>query len=147
MAVTFEEMFRSHVERCLQDLWERPDLLTDPDGDYPFRAVTSMCWVRVERDPSAVRVFAYAATGVKRSAKLLTELNELNRSARWVTLHWYAGTVVVERALATTEVDRDSLRFALEAVVSVADEIGPMVAAVHGGGTPLESLPDNEDAA
>ena len=145
--MTFEEMFRSHVERCLQDVWDRPDLVTDPDGDYPFRAATSMCWVQVERAPSAVRVFAYAATGVKRSAKLLGELNDLNRSARWVTLHWYDGIVVVERALATTEVDRDSIRFALEAVVSVADEIGPMIAAVHGGATPLAAVPDNEDAA
>jgi hypothetical protein len=84
---------------------------------------------------------------VKRSARLLAELNDLNRSARWVTLHWYDGLVVVDRALATTEVDRDSVRFALEAVVSVADEIGPMIATVHGGATPLTPMPDNEDAA
>lgn len=67
-------LLRSHLERCLQDIWTRPDLNTDADGDYPFRRGSAMCWVSLPAGPVAgVRVFAHAAAGLKASAKLLAD--------------------------------------------------------------------------
>jgi hypothetical protein len=45
--------------------------------------------------------------------------------------------VVVEQALHADGVDRETLSQACSAVGSVADDIGAMVAAVHGGTTPF----------
>ena len=78
-------MLRSHVERCLQDIWESPELITDPDADYPYRYGTAACWVSILDGPElGVRVFAHAAVGVRPSAKLAREVNELNDNAVWV---------------------------------------------------------------
>ena len=79
---------RSHVERCLEDIWERFPLETDGDGDWPFRFGTAGCWVHVEPDGvGTVRVVAIAARELKRSAKLLAEVNDVN--ARTLTAHAY----------------------------------------------------------
>ena len=59
-------LLRSHVERCLQDIWDTPDLVIDDDGDYPYRRGTAMCWVSPFDGPvPGVRVFAHAAYGLK----------------------------------------------------------------------------------
>ena len=56
------EMLRSHVERCLQDIWGVHDLVIDDDGDYPYRHGTAMCWVSPFDGPvPEVRVFTHAA--------------------------------------------------------------------------------------
>ena len=77
-------LLRSHVERCLQDIWDVPDLVIDDDGDYPYRRGTAMCWVSPFDGPvPGVRVFAHAAYGLKPSAKLLREVNDLNVRSTW----------------------------------------------------------------
>ena len=79
---------RSHVERCLEDIWERFPLETDGGGDWPYRFGTAGCWVHVEPDGvGTVRVVAIAARRMKRSAKLLAEVNDVN--ARTLTAHAY----------------------------------------------------------
>src|ERR1700712_2106122 len=78
-----EHLVRSHVERCLQDIWQVCQLAVDEDGDYPFRAGVASCWVRVDSQvPVLVRVFGHAVLDVRRSAGLLRELNEVNCRAR-----------------------------------------------------------------
>ena len=79
---------RAYVEKCLRQAWEDRPVCMDEDGDFFFRCNTAACWVRVEEDASLVRVFAHAATGVKRSARLLAELNELNQRARAAKVYW-----------------------------------------------------------
>ena len=71
-------MLRSHTERALQDIWDKHELVTDGDGDYPFRSETSMCWVSiVEGMQPAVRVFALAASkNIQAEARIqFTEAN------------------------------------------------------------------------
>ena len=50
--MAYEDLVRSHVERCLQDIWEVRRLEQDDDGDYPFRTKSCLGWVRVEPQPS-----------------------------------------------------------------------------------------------
>lgn len=139
-------MLRSHTERCLQDIWEQQELHTDQDGDYPFRHGTAICWVRVSAAPwQEVRVFAHAALGVKRTAKLLAEINDINVRSRWVSVYLQDDIVVVSGALHWTAVNRPALSDLLRAASHVADDIGAMIATVHGGATPFE--PSDEELA
>jgi hypothetical protein len=132
------KVLRSHVERCLQDIWELCRVTTDSDGDYPFAHGTACCYVRVEDgDPQVVRVYAHAVIGVRRSAKLLTEINDLNGRCRTASVSWSSGVVIVEQALHAKAVRRSTLRQACQAVGYVADDIGTMIATVYGGETPL----------
>lgn len=137
-------MLRSHTERCLQEIWEQSELHADDDGDYPFRHGTAICWVRVSPAPQQeVRVFAHAALRVKRTAKLLAEINDINVRARWVNVSLQDDVVVVSGALHWTNINRPALAELLRATSHVADDIGAMIAAVHGGETPFE-LSDDE---
>lgn len=136
-------MLRSHTERCLQEMWEQPELVTDDDGDYPFRIGTAACWVRVSASPEQeVRVFAHAAFGVKRTAKLLAELNDLNARSRWMTTSLQGDVVVVSGALHWTAVNRPALSQYMNAACHIANDIGPMIATVYGGATPFEPADD-----
>jgi hypothetical protein len=132
-------LLRSHVERCLQDIWDVCRVSTDGDGDYPFTRGTASCFVRVENgDPQLVRVFAYAAVDVRRSAKLLAELNDINGRCRTVSVSWHSGAVLVEQVIHVNGVRRSTLSQACDAVASVANDIGIMLAAVFGGRTPID---------
>jgi uncharacterized membrane protein YoaK (UPF0700 family) len=69
---------RSHVELLLQREWQVCRVLADDDGDFPFRHGTAACYVSVlDSDPPMVRVFAYAAYGLKPTLKVLREINEI----------------------------------------------------------------------
>ena len=146
------EMLRSHVERALQSIWEQTDLVVDDDGDYPFRSQTAACWVRVVGgEQPAVRVFAQAAYGVPSTKKVLEEITDLNGRSRWARISWSHGVVVVDESIHWLSVDRCSIERAMESVMVVSDDIGTMIATVHGGETPfpldLETASSDEDAA
>lgn len=132
---------RSHVERCLQEIWQVPAVVIDNDGDYGFRSETGACWVRLETqaDPWLVAVFAHAAYDVKKTAKLLGELDEIASSARAASVFYVGGVVVVRQALLARTLDRRSLHFALDGVAAIADQVGQLVTAVHGGATPFQA--------
>lgn len=139
-----DTMLRSHLERCLQDVWQSHDLECDRDGDYPYRHGTAACWVSLHGEPQpGVMVLAFAVTDIRRSARLLAEVNELNGRSRWARVYWDADTVAVEAQIPWTAVNRPTLALYTQTVGSVADEIGSMLAVVYGGATPF----DAEDGA
>lgn len=145
-------MLRSHLERALMGIWSTGGLVTDDDEDYPFRSATAACWVGLAPGPEpAVRVFAHAAYGVPKSARLLTEINVLNQRSKWAKVSWHDGVVLVDQLIHWTHVDQDSVERALDSVTCVADDIGTMIATVYGGQTPFpaqtESSEQDEDAA
>jgi hypothetical protein len=47
-------------------------------------------------------------------------------------------TVIVEQTIALDALTRGSLRQACDSVAYVSDDIGPMIAAVFGGNTPID---------
>jgi Putative bacterial sensory transduction regulator len=145
--MAYEDLVRSHLERCLQDVWEVRALEKDDDGDYPFRTKSALGWVRVEPyRPALVRVFAHAAYRVKRSAALLAEINTLNSRSRLATVSWSDGVVSVSWALPAESLDRASMRLALDSVRQVADDISELTAAVFGGQVPARPHEDAEGA-
>ena len=134
-----EQLVRSHVERCLQDIWKLCRVYTDDDGDYPFRAGTAACWVRVDAEATVlVRVFGHAVVDVKRSQGLLRELNDVNSRARTTSVAWDDGVVRVSTWVHPDALGRASLRHALHAVAIASNDLGPVLAGVFGGSTPFE---------
>ncbi|HVT22128.1 MAG TPA: YbjN domain-containing protein [Mycobacteriales bacterium] len=122
--------------------------MADDDGDYPFRFGTAAGFVRINTGSTTmVRVWAIAAMGVPRSAKLLGELNDINVRNRSAWTTWSDGLVVVEQALVAKGLRRSALKQALNAVGHTADDIGPMIATVFGGETPFAATEVAEGAA
>jgi len=71
--------FRVYVERLLMEQFDTTSLVKDGDGDVPFSKGTSACFVTVEDRPLGVRVWGMAATGIRPTAAVLREVNELNQ--------------------------------------------------------------------
>ena len=117
----------------------------DGDGDLPVRGVTSAGWVSIEtHQPWGARVFAYAATGVPAKLAVYKELHAAMAADRAVRVHLTAeGTVVVDQLVLADAVGTDTLRRAVKRVLKVADRLGPLLTAVHGGSVAL--LPITED--
>lgn len=80
-----------------------------------------------------VRVHAVAAEQVRRTAKLLAEINEQNAASWWTRTYWAHEEVVIEATMPWQMVDMGSLGFSIDQVVETAARIGPMLTAVHGG--------------
>jgi hypothetical protein len=116
---------RSHVELLLQREWDVCRVLSDEDGDFPYRHGTAACYVSVlDVDPPMVRVFAHAAYGLKRDV------------------------VVVSQTVSPIGLTQPVLAQAMDAVGSVADDIGTLLAAMFDGATPFKhEIPDSEEAS
>ena len=132
------EWFRAYVEKILETVWDQRPLARDDDDDYPFRYGTAACFVRIEPGPPlTVRVVAQAVRDVKRSARLLEELNDFNSSARSVMAYWESGCVLVETAIDAEGVNTDTLTRACAETGQGAHDIGTLIAAMYDGTTPF----------
>ncbi len=142
---------RSHVEQLLEREWDLCRVTPDDDGDYAFQRGTAMCWVSVmDTDPVMVRVFAHAAHGVKPSAKLLREINEIQHRSLSARVELVHDLVLVSQTISPWGLTQPVLTQALDAVGTVAAEVGPLLAAMFDGATPVEGPardPAEEDAA
>ena len=127
--------------------------MADGDGDYPYRCGTAACWVSIQPGPDpGVRVFAHAAHSLRRSARLLEEVNELNSRSRWARIFWADGVVVTSpRSCTGPRWTGRPWTGRWDCVGSVADDIGAMLATVFGGATPFpvesDEASEDEEAA
>lgn len=142
---------RSHVERLLAEEWNVCRVHADGDGDYPWTHGTTAGWVSVvpAGDSYMVRIWAHAAYEVKSSAKLLRELNEI-QSGSLSTAICLAGHIVgVEQTISPIGLSQPVLAQALDAVRTVANDVGLLLAGMYGGRTPLPAVAtsESEDAA
>ena len=135
---TQRRWFQSYVQSLLVAIMEEP-VEADADGDFPVHGDTAQGWVRPSTgEPWGVQVFALAAQNVPPRAAVLREINEINGSdpAIRVALH-SPGAVMVDYRLFADAVTEDNLKAVIGRVLAVADRIGPMLTAVHGGATPI----------
>ena len=111
----------------------------DDDGDLPIHGKTSRGKVRLDiKEPWGVRVLALAARGVPMKAAVLKEINAANLSVRGIRVVLRKdGNVRVEYLLFADAVTTDNLRSVIGGVLELADELGPMLATVYGGSTPI----------
>ena len=115
----------------------------DADGDLPVSGETCLGWVRTETsEPWGVRVFAIAARDVPARAAVLREINAAMTAGRAVRVFLAPrGQLVVDYLVLADAVSTDTLREVIRRVLQVADELGPMITAVHGGTTPIVREP------
>lgn len=141
---------QSHVERLLQAEWDLCRVELDSDGDIPWRHGTAMGWVSVidAGDRPMVRVWAHAACGLKSSAKLLKELNDVQLRCTSASIGFAGACVIVSQTVSPIGLTGPVLVQALESVQNVSSDIGSMLAVVYGGETPFPAeSPESEDAA
>ena len=128
------EWFRAFVERSLQEVWESPEIVQDDDGDYPFGDEDAMSYVTVEAGSHlGVCVWSYAAFGVKGTAGVLREVNDLNMAAGLCKAVWHQGVIRVELRLPADQVSVESLQRACWHVNGMTSSVGEMFAVVHRG--------------
>jgi hypothetical protein len=143
----------SHVERLLADEWDVCRVRPDDDGDFPWAHGAAVGWVSVidAGDRFMVRVWSHAAYGLKPSAKLLRELNEIQIRSLSTAIYLSGHIVVVEQTISPIGLTQPVLAQALTAVRNVADDIGVLLAGMYGGNTPLPAVASSgcasEDAA
>ena len=139
---------RSHVEVLLQREWDVCRVVTDDDGDYPFRRGTAAAYVSVvDADVPMVRVFAHAAFGLRPTLKVLRELGEIQHRALSARVELRRDVVVVSQTISPYGLTQPVLAQALDEVATVADDIGPLLAVMFDGRTPFPAhVPDSEDA-
>lgn len=140
---------RSHVRQLLQEHWDVCRVKTDGDGDHPFRQGTAMGWVSVlPTSPPMVRVWAHAALQVRPTAKLFRWLNQAQRSALSARAEVDGDLVVVSQTICAEGLTLPVLAQAISAVGGMADEIGPVIAALFDGVTPFPArLADVDEEA
>ena len=140
---------RSHVELLLQREWDVCRVLSDEDGDFPYRHGTAACYVSVlDLDPPMVRVFAHAAYGLKPTLKVLREINEIQGRSVSARVELRRDVVVVSQTFSPIGLTQPVLAQAMDAVGSVADDVGTLLAAMFDGATPFKhEIPDSEEAS
>jgi hypothetical protein len=139
---------KSHVEVLLQREWDVCRVTADGDGDFPFRHGTAACYVSVlDLEPVMVRVFAHAAYGLKPTLKVLREINEIQRRCLSARVELRSDVVVVSQTLSPFGLTQPVLAQALDAVATVADDVGTLLAGMFDGSTPYPAIvTDSEDA-
>lgn len=140
---------RSHVELLLQQEWGVCRVLSDEDGDFPYRHGTAACYVSVmDTEPPMVRVFAHAAYGLKPTLKVLRELNEIQHRTLSARVELRRDVAVVSQTLSPVGLTQPVLAQAMDAVGTVAADIGTLLAAMFDGATPFKhEVPDSEEAS
>jgi len=96
-------------------------------------------------DP-VVQVFATAVSEIEQSPGLLEKLNEINSQIRFARVFWVSGQVLVESDLIGKTVDPKEFGSACDAVATITDHFGPLIARDFGGKTFFVNQKD-EDAA
>jgi hypothetical protein len=137
---------RSHIERCLEEAWNVFRVQADADGDYCFRSQRSACYVHVAPDGQDVRVVGLAAHGVRPTAKLLKEINDLNAHCRAARVVLVDDHVHVAQTLPAAGCTPDTMKEACEAVSKVADDVGVVIAAMFDGSTPFSGEEEESGA-
>lgn len=128
------DRIRPYVEKLLREGFGIPDLSPDPDGDYPFRYRSAGYYVRLYNEQApTLQLFSVVVRDIKRSPKLLSELNDINAGLAFVRVYWVNHQVVVATELVAETLDAEELGNACNIIGRVADSIGRKLAAEFGG--------------
>lgn len=136
--VAFVDMAHSHVQRLLREAFEGFEPEQDDDGDYGFRYGSAMVWITVHPQGRLVKVWSFAATGVRPTKAVLQEANDLNVRLSFSRAFAQHGRLELEAIVPVEELTVKWLKTVVLEIAEQADSTGSMVAAVHGGSTCFE---------
>jgi hypothetical protein len=145
VAVGRLDRIRPYLEKLLREGFAIPDLAPDDEGDYPFRFRSAGYYVRLYNEAApTIQLFSVVVRDIKKSPKLLSELNDLNAGMAYVRVYWVNHQVVVATELVAETLDAEELGNACNIVGRVADGIGPRLASEYGGHVLFEG--DDDEA-
>ena len=129
-----------HVQRMLMHDFELAyaDVESDDDGDYAIPTESGTVFARLifDADRVWVRLWTEAARGLRRSAKLLREVNEINqRHVGSRALLTDNGVLIVAAEVIAESVEKGELGTLVGILAETAEEIGSLVQIVYGGAT------------
>lgn len=139
--------FSSHLRLMLSEVLET-DVVPDGDGDFPVHGITGRGWVRpICGGPWGVQIVIMAAHEVPDRVAVLREINDVNSSDMAVRVaRWSNGTVAATCFLLAEGLVAENLVGAVSRTIGVADGLGPMLVAVHGGQLPVESTSQDSES-
>jgi hypothetical protein len=141
--LSYEDMARSHVRELVREAFELSELVVDDDGDLPFPCGTALFYVSVVRDGRFVRVWSRVVGGIEPKKAVLREVNDANAGLTLARVHASVSAVWVEGLLPLEPLRARDLAALCFEVGTTADQLGQMLAAVHGGSV---AVPDGCDA-
>lgn len=139
--------FGSHIRHLLTEALET-GVVPDDDGDFPVHGTTARGWVRpICGGPWGVQIVIMAAHQVPDRVAVLRELNDVNSSDMAVRVaRWSNGTVAATCFLLAEGLVAENLVGAVSRTIGVADGLGPMLVAVHGGQLPVGSASQDSES-
>lgn len=141
------DRIRPYVEKLLEEGFGIPDLKPDEDGDYPFRFRSAGYYVRlINESAPTLQLFSIVVRDIKRTAKLLAALNDINSRASFARVYWTDSRVVVATELVAETLDAQELGNACNVVGQLADAIGTGIVAEFGGKLLFEESPPGTEA-
>lgn len=135
------EIIRPYLERQLSEWLNVEDVRQDVNGRYPVRIGSSGFFVEiVEPRPTGegttvVRVWSPAVVGIRKSAKLLSALNQFNHEAVGLRSFFVNGQVIFATEAVAETLDPSEFSFACETVSQAAEQYGPELVERFGGST------------
>ena len=133
--MAYVDMARSHVKELVRQGMDLTDLVEDCDGDLPFRRGTAAYFISTRMDGVKLRVWSRAVGDIKPTVAVLREVNAANVGLEIARVIVRGGDVFVEGILPIDPCSAEQLAELCLEVGLVADELGSMIAAVHGGST------------
>jgi hypothetical protein len=127
------EVIRPYLEKLLSEMVGQ-GVAPDETGAYPIRTGTGGYYVSLDDSGAPmVRVWTSLALDVRKSAKLLDTLNQLNVGATGARAFWVDGQVVVATEMVAETLHPQDLYLACGTVGEAAERFGPQLAAQFGG--------------
>ena len=133
-----------HLQRMLhRDLEIAMDALTpDDDGDLCLLVEGWTCWATllVEESTTWARFWTVAARDLKRSAKLLREVNEINTGLRGCrVLLTDGGQLIVAAEVLAESLEPGEVELVVGRITSCATSVGELVQLFHGTPAPHQT--------
>jgi hypothetical protein len=149
--VTYTLALRHHVEKSLRRDMKVQAVEADDDDDYGVACSGSIVWVRpmLDHEPPLLRVWTRAASGMKKSAALLREINDLNGGLEQVRCVLQGNNIAITAEVEIESIQPGLLGRLVHLVGGNATHIGELVTALHGGERPfaLDGVPNDADHA
>ncbi len=144
--MAYVEMARAYVEKLLMEVLKTDSLKIDSDGDVPIRHGSSIAYVRVTKsgNTTRVRVFAELLRGVEGSPELYEKLNDINSGILGARIFHRREVVTLSTELLPENLQVDELRFAVDCVTTLADDLDDELHKQFGG---EKAVDDDHDRA
>ncbi len=143
------DVHRPYVEALAREcltLSEDEPLTIEPNGDIPIRLGSALYRITLlEREPVLVRVWARILQHVEKSAELLDEINDINRSIVSARVFFAAddddpsmGKVIAATEIPVESMDVHELAHACASIGSLTDWVDTVLMVRFGGRTAFD---------